>query len=208
MNEPIYCLRLDDPATPAFCSLGKLYFGNEHDLLMAVNGMEKAEEYPDTVKGVRSFFRGIRSATHVVAYSTIPVLLPVERVCSSTLSIAAYSWEHTNAWGYSYQMRFRKADVVQLLVKLEQKYYRCIRAWISDLYYADPNDEWRPLDGGFWGHKGLLDISRPSDGSFVLNNLLYVVEDVFDNLADADDYILDPKRLEFGRICDEIFADG
>lgn len=94
--------------------------------MTAMDGMENAEECPDTVRGVRAFFNGCQSATHIVAYSA----------------------------------------------------------------------------------KGLLEIGRAADGHFLLNNLLYVVEYVFDSLTGVDADILDPEKLIFDGICEEVFADG
>lgn len=42
----------------------------------------------------------------------------------------------------------------------------------------------------------------------MLNSLLYMDQDQFESASAADDLMLDPDKVFFDRICDEIFADG
>lgn len=105
-------------------------------------------------------------------------------------------------------MRFDRAEVKQLLIKHERKFHRLLRSKITNLCYGAVDGKWSPANGGFWGHGCLLDVQEESDGSFSLNSLLYMKQDQFERASDADDLMLDPDKVFFDRICDEIFADG
>lgn len=54
----------------------------------------------------------------------------------------------------------------------------------------------------------MMNVVTHNDGSYWVSNLLYVIQDSFDSLDDVDDYLLDPEKLIFDSICDEIFGDG
>ena len=66
---------------------------------------------------------------------------------------------------------------------------------------------WSPADH-FWGHGCLLDVQDNPDGSISLDSLLYMEQDQFEKASAADDLMLDPDKVFFDRICDEIFGDG
>ena len=66
------------------------------------------------------------------------------------------------------------------------------------------------MSGGFWGNYSILDISRvPGKDEFTFNNLLYVEEEHYESdISSAINDMLLEEKIEFKRICDEIFADG
>jgi hypothetical protein len=75
----LYAFYLDDPAAPSFCSFSKLYFGQKADLLKVAERLEATDCYPGTVSAIRDYFSGNLSASHNIAYQTIPVLQPVNK---------------------------------------------------------------------------------------------------------------------------------
>lgn len=54
----------------------------------------------------------------------------------------------------------------------------------------------------------MLDVQEYPDDSISLNSLLYMEQDRFESASDADDLMLDPHKVFFGKICEEIFGDG
>lgn len=207
MNEQYYALFLDDPATPSFCSFDKLYVGTRAELDIAIAAMKQDGRYGATVAAYEAYWTD-PNAKHYVALREVPILTPVQRICSSELTLGEKEWEHINVWGFPYTMRFDRAEVKQILIKYEGKFHRLLRATISNLCCGAMDGKWVPAKSGFWGHGCLLDVQEESDGSFSLNSLLYMKQDQFDRASDADDLMLDPDKVFFDRICDEIFADG
>ena len=207
MNEQYYALFLDDPATPSFCSFDKLYVGTRTELDIAIAAMKQDGQYAATVAAYEAYWTD-PNTKHYVALREVPILTPVQRICSSELTLGEKEWEHINVWGFPYNMRFDRAEVKQLLIKHERKFHRLLRSKITNLCYGAVDGKWSPANGGFWGHGCLLDVQEESDGSFSLNSLLYMKQDQFERASDADDLMLDPDKIFFDRICDEIFADG
>jgi len=208
MPRQHYALYLDEPASPGFCSGSKLYIGSKAMLLLVAERMLERNPNNNTASAIKAYFSGDRKITHNIAYQEIPVLTRVKWICSSTIDLPAREWEHTNIWGFPYRMKFDKAHIEQALVSHKGKYYRCIRAYMKNLAYETSSGDWREKKEGFWGNASVLDVSQLPDGGFCFNNLLYVVEDVYDNLAEADEPMLEESMVKFNTICDEIFADG
>ena len=208
MANTYYAFFLDEPATPAFCSFDKMYIGTAEDLLTAINRLQADGLYPNSVKAVREYLNGNRKAVHSVAYQERPALEPVQFITESKLILSEKKWEHLNAWKCPYNMKIGGAFVSQIVIKHDNQYYRCVRAWMKDLLYQAPDDSWHKLDGGFWGNRSILDVSSLPDGHFQINNLLYVVEDDYNTIEEAIKNIKNPESLVFDRICDEIFGDG
>ena len=208
MSEKYYILRLWDFGTPAYCSYDKMYIGTEAEIRTAIKAMKKEDKGLETVGAVERYLSGDKTSTHNIAYHNIPALEPCSLVASSSLSLGEYSWEHTNVWGFPYMMKCDSADIRQIIVKYKAKYYRCVRAWFNNLCYESVSGRW-PLMGNFYlGPAYLFDVIKKPGEPRIMNNLLYVVEEEYDDLHKAEDKILSEEHLNFKGFCDDIFADG
>lgn len=173
MTEQYYALYLDDPATPSFCSFDKLYVGTRAELDIAIAAMKQDERYAATVAAYEAYWTD-PNAKHYVAFREVSILTPVKRICSSDLVLDEKEWEHINVWGFSYKMRFDRAEVKQLLIEHKKRVHRLLRAKFTNLCYESVIGTWSPAVDHFWGHGCLLDVQSNADGSFSLNSLLYI----------------------------------
>ena len=210
MGEKYYMLKLDDPATPGFCSFNKLYVGTEETINTVANNLEKAGQYPETVQAIRSYFKGNNAAEHRIAYRTEKVLVPITIDSEHKTSIENRRWTHINIWGFPYEMKCDSAMFHQIIFTKKETTFRCVRAWLKNLCYESFGGNWEKLNGGFWGNASILDISMvPGSEDFTFNNLLYVEEEHYENDAvSAINDMLNDEKIELKKICDEIFADG
>lgn len=208
MAEQYYVLRLWDYATPSFCSFDKIYVGTEAEISTAIMAMEKDDRNDETVKAVRRYLNGDRSATHNIAYQEIPALESCEYICSSKLTVGEKKWVHINTWGFPYLMKCDSALVSQVIVKYKKKYYRCVRAWFKNLCYESVSGKWDLLGTFFLGPGYLFDVTSIPNTPRTMNNLLYAVEEIYDSLKEADDTIRSVEHLNFKAFCDDIFGDG
>lgn len=168
--------------------------------------MKQDERYAATVAAYEAYWIN-PAATHNVALREVPILTPVHRICSSQLELGEKEWEHINVWGFPYKMRFDRATINQLLIKHNKHFHRMLRVTFTNLCYESVIGTWSPADH-FWGHGCLLDVQDNPDGSISLDSLLYMEQDQFEKASAADDLMLDPDKVFFDRICDEIFGDG
>ena len=208
MTEKYYVLNLWNYGTPAFVSFDKMYVGTEAEIRTAIESMKKEGKNDETVAAVERYFTGDTTATHNIAYRDIPVLEQCRRVASSTLTLGEYSWEHINVWGFPYYMKCDSADVKQILVEYKGRYYRCVRAWFKNLCYESVSGNWSLLGDFYLGPAYLFDVDDKKGVGRFMNNLLYIAEEVYVNLNEAEDKLLSEEHLIFKGFCDDIFADG
>lgn len=206
-NDMLYAFYLDEPATPSFCSFSKLYIGHKSELLKVAKRFESSNCYPETVSAIRDYFSGDLSASHVIAYQTIPVLQPVKLISSSHLSVDKREWDHINAWECVYKISVESVEAEQIIIQYEDMYYRCIKAKLLNPCYLGVNNQWRPIGGLIFGHDSVLSFRKRSN-YLTLENILYVVEDSSESADELTRIINDPDQLILDRILDEVFGDG
>lgn len=210
MKENYYVLYLDEPASPGFCSLDKMYVGTESDLKIVADNMLDNQVYVETAEAIKKYFEGDRSVEHTIAYRKRKVLEPIKVAAEHVLNIEKLEWTHKNAWGFPYDMKAEKVKLQQIVFDYNGSVYRCIKGWFANLCYKGVGGAWNPLDGGFWGNAFILNVLRMQEpGSFVFNNILYVIEESYS--SEIDKAILDmtiQEKIQLQGICDEIFADG
>ncbi len=208
MNDKYYIFYLDEPAMPGFCSFSKMYVGTKDLIFQVAANLTKRNSYPETVKAIYDYFNGNHNATHNIAYNERKVLTPIKILAEHNSTLPAHKWTHTNIWGFPYEMKCDSAKAHQIVFKHEKVVYRHLRVWFENLCYENTIGEWTPLDGGFWGNASILDVAN-NDNGFIFNNLLFVEEQRYDtDLEAALADLQDTNKLEFKKICDEIFADG
>lgn len=204
----LYILHLEDAAVPSFISASKPYIGAENDLQLIAHRFEEENSYTKTAEGIREYFSGNHAVMHSVAYHDYPVLEPVRMLDYSYLIQDAFQWDHMNAWGFPYHMGCSKAVYNQIVFMYNKKYYRCVRAVLTDLYYLGVNGEKRFLDSEFWGNRCNLLVQPAPQGGFDVRNVLYVVENACDSKIEASNQLHSVEHIDLSGICEDIFADG
>lgn len=161
----------------------------------------------ETVSAIRDYFSGNLSASHNIAYQTIPVLQPVELISSSHISVGKGEWNHINIWECIYKISVEGFEAEQIIVWHEEKYYRCIKATMLNPCYLGFNNQWRSIDGFVFGHESVLNFDKTKAGA-TLENALYVVEDNSESSNELIEKMNDPNELILDRVLDEVFGDG
>ena len=207
MGKQLYLMHLNDPAKPGYCSFEKPYFGFKEEFVMVKALMEGYENYENTSKAIGDYYDGHKDATHSIAYAEQPVLKRTRVYAQRELEFKEKTWEHTNIWGYPFQMKCEKGFVKQIVVKYEGKYCRCLRAWLLNLSYKTEKGASIQV-GHFWGNKEIMLVYMlPSEG-IKLNNVLYLIDKKYDTLDEAIDSLTKLEELCFASFCEEVFGDG
>lgn len=207
MSEQYYVMELDEPAEASFCSFSKPFFGTLNEIETVIQVMEKDGSYEGTVAAWKDYQAGNRSTTHNVAYSERQFLRPVELITTARTVLKPRKWDHINVWGCTYPMKITGGTVYQIILKHEQKYYRCMKATLKNLQYESVSGEWTNV-GSFWGNAPVMKVDHLKDGHSSVSNLLYVIEEEGSNLDVLVEHMLNPYEIKFDKFCDEIFADG
>lgn len=204
IEQSYYRIELNDPAAPSFCSFSKPYFGTLADISEVMESMKERGVYPDTVEAFARYLEGELDAEHYVCYNKTTLLHPVELIAMERLEVDDAEWEHTNTWGAIYRMRAAKISVAQAVFKDGEDYCRCIRPEFVNLQYNSlRRDCWRDVGRNFWGNTGMMRAcgDKCSTTLFVEEQRATELGAVLSNLGDV-------SKLDYSKVCDEIFGDG
>ena len=113
-----------------------------------------------------------------------------------------------NLWGFPYKMKCDSAEISQILVRNNSKYYRCIRPTFTGLRYEAITGQWGPLGDFYLGPSYLFEVIGTSGKVKIMSHLLYTVEETYDSLQDVSEQVFDAGHLNFKPFCDDIFGDG
>lgn len=105
-------------------------------------------------------------------------------------------------------MKCDSAEISQILVRNNAKYYRCIRPTFTGLRYEAITGQWGPLGDFYLGSSYLFEVIGTSGKVKIMSHLLYTVEDTYNSLQDVSEQALDAGHLNFKPFCDDIFGDG
>lgn len=204
IKQLYYRIDLNNPAAPSFCSFSKPYFGTLADIAEVMDSMKGRGAYPDTIEAFARYLEGELDAEHYVCYNKTKLLHPVELIAMERLEVNEAEWEHTNTWEVIYRMRAAKISVTQAVFKDGDDYCRCIRPEFVHLQYNSPRREcWRDVGRNFWGNAGVLRTfgDKCSLTPFVEEQRALELSAVLSNLGDI-------SKLDYAKVCDEIFGDG
>ncbi len=204
-DDQYYALLMDDHSTPGYVSADKPYFGTLQDIQSLMTNLN--DNYSETKEAFAAFLNGNVQVTHVIAFNQIPLLTPVSVCYERSYTLAEQQWEHINTWGYPYLMKADSINITQIVLKHEEKWYRCIRACFQNLQYGSVVGGWIPVKNRFWGLPGILDVQESENGIITLCNRLYIVEKAFATKQDAL-ASFDTLPPVFDGIIAEIFGDG
>lgn len=205
-----YRLILDDYSAASFTSFSKDYFGKMEDIAGLFKAIREDDSIADSFKDLLSVYKlylsGDKKVTHRVAYQEVPFLVPAKKLGSETTVLNNHTWNHTNTWGYIYEMRCEKAESTHIWLSCHGKYSRCIQTRFTNLEYMNPLGKHTSHGGRMWGFPHQLEYESP-----ISESRLFVVEKFFKNKAETiNDHLNfvhnpDPK---FDSVVDDLFGDG
>ncbi len=126
-----------------------------------------------------------------------------EFICFEECNLTEHFWRYINIWGNSYEMKCDSAQVKQIIVKYEGKYLKCVKTSFKNLNVLSKEMEWKEVSSI---SESVIDVKKQGE-DIVTSNLLYTVEEIYDNLDDAKTDICNNERISFMSFCDELFGD-
>lgn len=178
-----YHVALPDYANPAFVTARKSYFGTLDDLA----GFFTAYNMDD------------KSDLHEIALTEVPVL------AARTAYTDDFQIEHLNIHDCPYYMSGTGMESVHVWLKHDNRYYRCVRACLSNLHYdTAPEGEPKLYTGMSWGFPSIIEYVEP-----YTYNRLYETEKIFDTWEEAEADIRAFKgEVVLTEFFSDIFGDG
>lgn len=210
MNQTYYQLELDDVATPSFVSFGKFYWGTMDELRGFINALRKAEYVKgrcnSLIEAFEAYEKGQTDITHNVAFREVPLLRSAVILHEEKSIIKEHSWTHLNIWNYPQELRCRQVETRHLWVQCENRFFRVVYAYFTELEHLGITDQWRKVGEMLWGYPEILDYQPP-----YIYNRLAEPELAFDSIealqADWQAFRKLPNPI-FDEFCNDIFADG
>lgn len=202
MSEIVYHIELDDYATPAFVTFGKDYYGTMADVEEFISKFKDDDERQDLVKAFEEYKQGNSDIEISVGFWKHKMLEEVKVYGSKEITSGAYKWEHTNVWGFPYNMKCDALNSKHYWIKNGKQLCRVIKAKFTNLQLENAIGEYAEISM-IWGFPHIIE--------FNMYNTLMVVEKRFDTVKELKE---DMKTfssisdMDFTSFCNDIFADG
>lgn len=183
-RRDVFKVDLLDYAVPAFCTFTKPYFGTIEDIAEFRHALHRDEQRkPEDME-----------------------FASVKLYGSKYDSQGAGMYEHTNIWGFPYYVWWDKLECIHLWVGIKDRFYRCVRARLTNLKYDTEQDASQADSPGkqIWGYPHILEYRHP----FHFNRM-YVIEKTFDNESDLlNDLQQYDGSIDLKGWLNDLFGDG
>ena len=217
-EKTLYCIHLQDYATPSYYSGEKPYIGTKEEILNIISILEKkAEGYPygphPTCKVARDFFNNQGDGMgSVFGEAPHQIIYPVKILGEYTTETGVTDWDHLNVWDCVYKMHAKSIKTHAIYTQIkgfkgETRNVRVIKAEFTGLGYTDEfsaNKISIINCKNNWGHPGIM--VKTKDG--VVTNTLYIIDMCFDDYANMYQDMIGIKTLDYKPVIDDIFGDG
>ena len=176
-----FAVCLEDYSASPICPGNKTYYGTKQEVADFIKAIENDNKNSE-----------ISIGQHTV--------ICIEK---TVLILKNHVWEHINTWGFPYMMKADEITIEQILIKVKNKYYRCIKPTFQNLQYSTEDNNWMVVGNRLWGFPNIYEITAAKHRC-----RLYAIEQVYTCLCEAQQDMNDAKRITFKTACDDIFGDG
>ena len=200
-----YAFKLDDYATVSFVSSSKLYIGTLEDFGRLLEG-DESENFRGAYEELK---KGNTKVKVNVAYSEVRFAEPIKLIKERTIELGGGVYNHTNIYGFPYDVGYDKGKLTKYLFKFQKKYFVAYRLSLDSPRVEE--EDFKPiyLIDRFWGFPGLIKKVRQGEKKldFTIENTLLEIEKRTNNLSEAEKIFLS-EDLDFSDFFNDIFGDG
>ena len=172
---------LDDYSASPICPGNKTYYGTKEEVADFIKAIEKDKKSLEISIGQRS----------------------VNCIEKTVAILKNHVWEHINTWGFLYMMKADEIVAEQMLIKVKNKYYRCIKPTFQNLQYSTEDNNWMTVGNRLWGFPNTYEITADKH-----RYRLYAMEQEYTDIYEAQQDINDVTKITLETACDDIFGDG
>lgn len=208
-REEIFEIRLEDYTQPRYMSATRSYYGTEaeiHDLMdrLRYSTTGAAVRYGETIEAVE-YYDLDNELTHTVAGQTLPILKPVDEICSFEAQLSEKYWNYTTYDGVTIPCYASKLDICQCLIATDSGYERCVKADVTGFYIYHHVIGWVSISRQIKGFPGMVMF----DGEKATVTL-YATQWHYgpDELEEAKADTVDPDQVNLSVIVADILGEG
>ena len=207
--DPFYEIVLPDYAGSSFCTFTKSYHGTLADIRELMEALSKNNvngQHNELLRTWREWEQGNTVALHRPVYREHQLLTPEKMVAAKEHSLENITWQHTNIWDSIRNLKADRVSIHQVILAQGDWYIRCIRPVFENLmvyrrYLSPP--QWLPIGNRFWGFPGMM----VWDGKYTYPRL-YIEQKSYKSLEETIADLNDESKIDYSKVCDEIFGDG
>ena len=185
MSNQYYVFYLEDYFSPPFSTGNKPYLGTE----------EQLKELYLEFNAVKSITANIKKEKTLESTETTVFSFLNTWDCRYEIEISGYTAQVVIA-------QYKKTFIVGVWATLTMPMYR------PEEPFEGLPDEFRPLDGRFWGYPLQIERQTQDNGSFYLSNKLAYIEKIFKSKEKAFAYFEQMTEPDFQGFFEDVFGDG
>ena len=192
----VYCVMLEDYYYPRTASVAKAYYSTLEDWSDFSETLSEnrwtARRYGELIFQLDEY-DGSQAIFNTVAGVQYPLLVPMREVCRYRMTLTDQNWVGIGYSGAYNSFAAERVEVIQILLRTQTGYRRCMKAAFTNLRICIPHGGWVRLNGATKGFPGVL---SHENGATTMNLFVdqqyYALEDLAQALAD----VKDSKRID------------
>lgn len=185
MCNQYYIFYLTDYSCPAFSSSLKPYLGTEEQLKELYLNLSEVKSVPANILKEKTL-----ESTETTVFSFLNTW-----DCRYEIEMSGYTAQVVVA-------QYKNSFVVAVWATITLPMYR------PEEPFEGVPDEFRPLDGSFWGYPLQIERQTQDDGIFYLSNKLAYIEKIFKSKEKAFAYFEQMTEPGFQGFFEDVFGDG
>ena len=176
-----FAVCLEDYSASPICPGNKTYYGTKGEVADFIKVIENDKKNSEISIGQRS----------------------INCIEKTVAILKNHVWEHINTWGFLYMMKADEIVAEQMLIKVKNKYYRCIKPTFQNLQCSTEDNNWMAVGNRLWGFPNIYEITVDKH-----RYRLYVIEQEYTDICEAQQDMNDMTKITLKTACDDIFGDG
>lgn len=204
-KDKYYAFFLDDYATVSFVSGGKVYFGTMDDFARLLKD-KRNEKF---IEPYEKFKKGNRTVECAVAYGKHRFAYPVHLLDTTTETVGAERYEHTNIYGFPYYILYDKKVETRYLIKYKNMYHVAYRLQLENMRCEDTMSklgEWKIRS--FWGFPSMIQNISNNPKKSIHENVLLELTEAYPTEEEARAVFSIQRSLNYEEFYNDIFGDG
>ena len=205
-DDHYYRIRIPNPVNENSQIVIKTFFGTIEQICTFMHEISDelhwCEYYASTIDAWMRYMAGDHGAVHIVGGKEERLLTPVSEICRSAYLIDNVSWRYANKYGCTLPAFADTVEISQVLLRDEDRLYRCATYWFNDVSSAHSEKGWVAYNGDSCGVPCMMDAHRAG----VITNRLMIIEEEYKDICVAFNDMKAENLFNFQQISREMFS--
>lgn len=199
---------LDDYAAPSCTSGNKFYYGTKEMFQKLLDNLDDGISIAEA-EVFREFCNGNTKVENVAGFCKVRFAKRIKVLKEKKIdTYEKETYRYENPYGFYYDIRMDFTVNLVYLIKSGNKYVIAHYSLLKNPQFKNEFSDsgWSNIDM-LMGFPAMIRIGGEKDDYYLENNLL-MVEKVFDNQSDAEQYFDVMEKIDYKRFLQDVFGDG